>query len=350
MVRILIVSVTAGLMLVAGYQRVNAADRPASIVERCWTPDQRAPGKTEHMTLRRRVQVDKGALRARTPSPARAVPEGLRGSIRRVELPAGKKLVALTFDLCETPYSIAGYDGGIVDFLREHEVRATFFASGKWLETHGERAQQLIADPNFEVGNHGLEHRDFRRVRGAGLTEEIALAQAAYERGREQLMAHACLVSPPGTKTPAVPRAMTLFRFPYGTCDAAALKAVADQGLLAIQWDVVTGDPERGRSARAIAATVLSRVKPGSIVIAHANGRGWNTAAALPLILPKLKAQGYEFVTVGELLAAGKPVVAKSCYQLHPGDNRNLHSATLAKQKPESSADSDQRALLHYPD
>ena len=60
--------------------------------------------------------------------------------------------------------------------------------------------------------------------------------------------------------------------------------------------------------------------RPGSIIIAHANGRGYHTAAALPLAIPKLKALGYEFVTVSELLAAGRPVVASTCYDSRPGD------------------------------
>ena len=55
-------------------------------------------------------------------------------------------------------------------------------------------------------------------------------------------------------------------------------------------------------------------------MISHANGRGWNTAAALPLAIPKLKAMGYTFVTVSELLARGKPVITETCYDTHPGD------------------------------
>ena len=75
--------------------------------------------------------------------------------------------------------------------------------------------------------------------------------------------------------------AAALLRFPFDTCSAAALQAVAGHGQLAIQWDVVTGDPDPGRSAKAIAATILAKAHPGAIVVAHANGRGRNTADAL---------------------------------------------------------------------
>jgi hypothetical protein len=45
-----------------------------------------------------------------------------------------------------------------------------------------------------------------------------------------------------------------------------------------------------------------------------------HTAAALPIAIPALKAKGFEFVTVSELLAAGRPVLVDSCYDSKPGD------------------------------
>ncbi len=63
------------------------------------------------------------------------VPDALRGAIRRVELPKGRKLVALTFDLCEQPGEIAGYDGAVIDYLRAKTIKATLFAGGKWMRS-----------------------------------------------------------------------------------------------------------------------------------------------------------------------------------------------------------------------
>jgi len=97
-------------------------------------------------------------------------------------------------------------------------------------------------------------------------------------------------------------------------------RAWAAHGLLAVQWDVSTGDPDPRQSAQAIANAMIAHTRPGSIVLMHANGRGHNTAAALPLAIPKLKAQGYTFVTVSELLAAGTPVLTPTCYDSRPGD------------------------------
>jgi peptidoglycan-N-acetylglucosamine deacetylase len=113
----------------------------------------------------------------------------------------------------------------------------------------------------------------------------------------------------------------TLFRFPFGTCNAETLSEVNEAGLLAIQWDVVSGDPAKAASAEAIEHGVVAQVKSGSIVVMHANGRGWHTAEALPLVIAGLRKRGFEFATVGELLDKGEPVIADSCYELKPGDN-----------------------------
>src|SRR5262249_9174419 len=76
---------------------------------------------------------------------------------------------------------------------------------------------------------------------------------------------------------------------------------------------------------------VLANVQPGSIVLFHANGRGWHTDGALPGIIATLKARGYEFATVSELLAAGEPVVSATCYDSRPGDtDRPRHPLPVA--------------------
>ncbi|HLL27891.1 MAG TPA: polysaccharide deacetylase family protein [Xanthobacteraceae bacterium] len=269
-----------------------------------------------------------------------------RGVIRRVKLPPGEKLVAITFDLCETHSEIAGYQGSIVDYLRENNVKATFFAGGKWLLTHRERAEQLMSDPLFAVGNHTWEHRNLRKLVGASLKAEIENAQLAYEDVRAGLAAKQCLARDDATPAAeAAPPRMRYLRFPYGACNPAALDAVAQEGLISIQWDVAASDPVFGVSAEQMTRVVLASVRPGSIVIFHANGRGWHTDAAIPRIITALKAQGYEFVTIPELLSAGEPEIASSCFNLRPGDT-DIYDHFLAgaehgaapKQNPASPA------------
>jgi peptidoglycan-N-acetylglucosamine deacetylase len=296
--------------------------------QQCWTPRALAGTEAELKPVSTHRSLNLAPLRQVTLPPATPVKPELRGSIRGVELPPDKKLIALTFDLCEENGYVSGYDGRIVDYLRGQGIKATFFAGGKWMETHPERTEQLIADPLFEVGSHGLRHLDLSKVNDATLGEEITLTEAAYARAKAALASRQCLV---GGAARQLPERMTLLRFPYGRCNDKALTAAAKAGLVSIQWDLVTGDPDPRVSAKSIANTILIKAHPGAIIVAHANGRGRNTAQALAMALPKLKEQGYSFVTVSELLQAGKPVIATRCYENNPGDMTRIARSTIQR-------------------
>ncbi len=121
-----------------------------------------------------------------------ALPMKQRGSIRSVKLPQGERLIALTFDLCENGGEISGYDAGVVDTLRGLGVKATFFASGKWLLDHRERAEQLLADPLFQVGGHSWTHRNFRLLQRDEVEADLALDLKADAAVRAGLRKKAC--------------------------------------------------------------------------------------------------------------------------------------------------------------
>jgi peptidoglycan/xylan/chitin deacetylase (PgdA/CDA1 family) len=279
-----------------------AAD--VAILGRCWTPDELRAGSGQLAT----ALADPAAPERPALPPLAA---GLRGSIRSVRPAGGEKLVALTFDLCEGGGEVSGYDAPLVAFLRDNAVRATFFAGGKWLRSHPEPALQVIADPLFEIGNHSWSHRDFRSLAPAALAQQVQRTQDEHARLRQVLIGRDCAKGA-GAGIPVQP---VLFRFPYGRCDRVALDALAEAGLPAIQWSIVTGDPAKGQSAAAISRAILDQVAPGAIVVAHANGRGWHTAEAMRQVIPELRRRGYRFVTVSELLASGEPVTASRCYE-----------------------------------
>ena len=245
----------------------------------------------------------------------------LYGSIRRVRLPEGRKLVALTFDLCEQADDRTGYDRNIVNYLRGQQVPATFFAGGKWMRSHEDKALQLMADPLFELGNHGWTHGNLRVLKGQRMLDQITWTQAEYERIWEILNRRAKSFGLEQEMT-SIPRQPKILRFPYGVCGDESLKAVNDLGLGAIQWDVVSGDAGGGVSADALANWVVGQVRPGSIVVFHANGRGKGTAVALPRIVSLLKEKGFSFANVSALLREGTPEVVTECYETRPGDNR----------------------------
>lgn len=237
----------------------------------------------------------------------------LRHSIRAVTPEAGQLLLALTFDLCEGPGEIAGYDPDIINFLRAKKIRATFFAGGQWLHSHPERAMQLLADPLFEIGNHSWSHPNFLLLAEPQMQAQILWTQAQYEALRTALAARVRAQGLPLAEMDKIPPVPAVFRFPHGACDHRALQITAALGLPAVQWCLAAADSWKNQTAGKIAGLILKNVRPGAIVILHANGKGIHTARALALCVPELQRQGYQFVTVSELLQAGPAETSPRC-------------------------------------
>lgn len=190
--------------------------------------------------------------------------------------------IALTFDLCQDPQYPAGYDAAIVDVLTRYEVPATFFMGGDWMRTHPEETKILASYPTFELGNHSWSHPNFET-----LTVE--------EMDREIEMTEDVLFQLTG-------RHSRLFRLPGGTYNDLSLQVIAEHGLYTIQWDSVTGDPDPAFDSATILAEIQRTARKGSIVIMHANGRGWHTAEALPSIIEYLQRKGFTLVTASQLI------------------------------------------------
>ena len=280
------------------------ADPPAA----CFPPSSLAGTAGENLSRRAGPSDRFAPPDASPPLQGAHVPAGV---VRRVALPPGEKLVALTFDLCEAGGEVAGYDAAVVGALREAQAPATFFMGGRWALSHEQRAMQLLADPLFEVGNHTWDHADLDGADAAKVALEIDRTETVLRDLRARI-ARSCPAA--GALAPT-----GLFRFPYGACSPESLAATASLGQTAVQWDVVSGDPS-GIGATAMAKHVIASVRPGSIVVMHANGRGKHTGEALKTIIPKLRAAGYRFVTVGQLLAAGTAQTSAVCYVEKAGD------------------------------
>jgi peptidoglycan/xylan/chitin deacetylase (PgdA/CDA1 family) len=193
-----------------------------------------------------------------------------------------KPYVALTFDLCQKPEFPAWFDQGIVDVLTQYDAPATFFMGGDWMRTHVDETLLLASNPKFELGNHSWSHPDLPGLSEETISSEIVKTQnLLYElTGRQS----------------------KLFRLPAGKYDDLTLSVIAWYGLYTIQWDVETGDPDPTIDAERLNWAVRERVQNGSIIIMHANGRGWHSAEALPQMIEYLRGQGYTLVTVSQLL------------------------------------------------
>lgn len=196
-------------------------------------------------------------------------------------------MVALTFDACPTKPPVE-LDDRIPAELVAAQAPATFFVSGRWAKTLPDAVRRLAAEPLFEIGNHTTRHPHLKKLDAAHVRSELTDTQDILEglAGRR-------------------PR---WFRPPFGEVDARIAGEAAAVGLGTINFDVASGDPAPGMTRARLVHAVLANVRPGSIVVLHANHRRFATADALPEIIDGLRAKGLELVTVSRLVDAAAPV------------------------------------------
>ncbi|MFF8828056.1 polysaccharide deacetylase family protein [Streptomyces sp. NPDC015131] len=243
---------------------------------------------------------------ATAPPPAAAPPTmaprpgGLTPVFERGGAPAGR-VVALTFDADMTadqgPRAAGGerFDNpGLIATLRRLGVDATVFMTGRWAEEYPDQARAIGNDPRFEIANHSYSHHAFKApcygLPALGEQDMAADVRRAFDAFRAA-----------GARN-VVP----YFRFPGGCYDDGALRALAPAGVTAVQWDVVSGDAF-ATDADAVAEQVLDGVRPGSVVVLHCTRSAAPvTERAIRRIVPELRARGYRFVKVSELMASAR--------------------------------------------
>ncbi|WP_310549716.1 polysaccharide deacetylase family protein [Paenibacillus glufosinatiresistens] len=193
-------------------------------------------------------------------------------------VPVRRLAVALTFDDGPDP----AYTPEIADILRRNGGRATFFVIGQELERSADIARMLHVE-GHELGNHTQTH--------ASLT---ALTEA--ERRAELESADRLLEALTGRR----PR---LFRPPYLAIDAETARTGAAMGYRAVGAANLEAEDWRMPGTAHILEHTRSEVRPGSILIFHDGlGDRSQTVEAVSVLVPELRKQGYELVTVSRLL------------------------------------------------
>jgi peptidoglycan/xylan/chitin deacetylase (PgdA/CDA1 family) len=214
------------------------------------------------------------------PTPGGAAGRHAGLAVRRVR--TRQPVVALTFDACATAGTPERFDREVLEILERERVEATVFMTGRWIEAHPDGARALAAAPGIEVGNHAFSHHRFSPLSAAEAGREIDEAEAHIRR---------------------LGRRSVAFRPPFGDWSATLLEAARARGLPVVLWDVVSLDAGGHFRPATMIESVTARVRPGSIVVFHINGRGPRTKEALPAIIDRLRRRGLRFVRVSELLA-----------------------------------------------
>ncbi|MEV5413836.1 polysaccharide deacetylase family protein [Thermopolyspora sp. NPDC052614] len=188
------------------------------------------------------------------------------------------KCIALTFDDGPAPVTTAR----LLDTLREHRVKATFFLVGERVAEHPAIVRRMARE-GHEIGNHTYRHQSLPALPDFDVVEELSRTQEAI-RG-------------------VTGRRPTLMRPPYGHTDARVSAVNAELGLAQILWTGTTLDWSL-RDVDAIGDKVLALAKPNGVILMHDVVP--HTVKAMPRILRELRKRGYHLVTVSTLAGTGR--------------------------------------------
>lgn len=184
-------------------------------------------------------------------------------------LPENAKKVALTFDDGPVP-EVTPW---VLDLLKEENIKACFFCVGENVERHPELYQQIIAN-GHQVGNHTFNH-----LQGLKTPDEAFLANvekaATYVDSK-------------------------FMRPPHGWLRKSQYRELT-KDYEVVMWDLISRDYKEKTSPKAVVSNVMNFVRPGSIIIFHDSVKAQkNLRPALPVVIKKLKEEGYQFTLLPE--------------------------------------------------
>ena len=205
------------------------------------------------------------------------VPSNFQGIvISEAKLPPGKKVIALTFDDGPWPSSTAK----VLDILKKNNIKGTFFVVGQNVKNYPDLTKRVVTDGHI-IANHTWHH----------WYHHMNAQTAAYEVANTTDI----IYKTTGIKT-------SLFRPPGGNMRNGVAAYAKSNKYAVIMWSSDSMDYSRPGVPRLI-NNIFREAKPGGIVLMHdGGGDRSHTVKALPEIISRFRKQGYEFVTVPELL------------------------------------------------
>ena len=185
-----------------------------------------------------------------------------------------EKKIAISFDCAWG----VDYTDKLLEIMEEEDVKCTFFAVEFWSKKYPEYLKK-IAEAGHEIGTHSATHPYMSKLDKNAIVKELTTSKEIIEK--------------------TTGKKVQLFRPPYGDYDDLLIDTATELGLYTIQWSVDSLD-WKDLSANEIKSRVVSRVQNGSIVLFH--NQGLHTHEALSGIIKELKAKGFTFVPIGELI------------------------------------------------
>lgn len=179
------------------------------------------------------------------------------------EMDTGRKIIYLTFD--DGPHPVA--TPFVLEQLKNHQAKATFFCIGKNVEAYPDIYQRILEE-GHQPGNHTQDHLNGWKTDNAVYLENIQQAGKAIKS--------------------------SLFRPPYGRISSAQARQLKHYKV--VMWTVLSGDFDTSLSKEKCLSNVLSQVKAGSIIVFHDSEKAWERMSfVLPVVLEHFSKKGYEF-------------------------------------------------------
>lgn len=195
------------------------------------------------------------------------------------EVHTSQKVIALTFDDGPSPK----FTPQVLKLLKQYDAHATFFQIGYRMQRYPQIVQQVV-QAGHELGNHSMTHQYENKTGARIMCSDIEKAESIIQRYQ--------------------PNHIKLFRPPGGYIDNALLKDVQRLDYKVVLWSYHQDTKDWSKpGAKMIANHIIQHARSGDIVLLHdGGGDREQTIQALKSILPALKQQGYQFVSVSELL------------------------------------------------
>ena len=171
------------------------------------------------------------------------------------------------------------YLDGMLKTLKDNDVKATFFVGGCWVAKNNEKLIKIVSE-GHELGNHGYNHKDHKKLTAKQNQDEI------YTTGE-------LVEAITGYK-------MNLFAPPSGSYNDTTLTVASNLGYKTIMWSKDTID-WRDKDENLIFSRATSKAENGDLILMHPTEK---TEKALQKIITTLKEKGFNLVTVSDNLAS----------------------------------------------
>ena len=165
----------------------------------------------------------------------------------------------------------------LLEILREHNMKATFFIDGEWAQKFPDLVR-LLSEEGHELANHGYRHAHVEKM------NEPAIKQLISDN--EKLLISFGV------------RPSKLFAPPYGECNQTVLSAAASLGYVTTMWTIDTLDWKTEEYEKVV-NRVAPKIAPGAIILAHPTEVFLD---ALPKIIDASRKAGYRFLTISDAL------------------------------------------------